>query len=69
MLDEDWERFKLEVMFVEILAFTELSEPSTLEDEFERLKLEVWFAMMLELSTSRTASTLAEEIAYIDDEL
>jgi len=26
---------------VEMLAFTELSERSTLEDEFERLKLEV----------------------------
>jgi hypothetical protein len=41
MLDEDVERFKLEVMLVEMLALTELSAASTLEDELERLKLDV----------------------------
>jgi hypothetical protein len=32
-----------------MLAFTELSERSTLEEELERLKLEVWFAVTLAL--------------------
>jgi hypothetical protein len=41
ILDDEFERFKLEVMFVDMLALTELSEASTLDDEFERLKLEV----------------------------
>ena len=41
MLDEEFERLKLEVWFVVMLALTLLSERSTLEDEFERLKLEV----------------------------
>ena len=41
MLEEEFERLKLEVWFVVMLALTLLSERSTLEDEFERLKLEV----------------------------
>ena len=41
MLDDELERFKLEVWFVVMLALTLFSERSTLEDEFERLKLEV----------------------------
>jgi len=41
MLDDEFEREKLEVWFVEMLAFTELRERSTLDDEFERLKLDV----------------------------
>ncbi len=41
MLEEEFERLKLDVWFVVILAFTMLSELSILEDEFERLKLEV----------------------------
>ena len=41
MLEEEFERLKLEVWFVEILALTVVSELSMLEEEFERLKLEV----------------------------
>jgi hypothetical protein len=41
MLEDEFERLKLEVWFVVMLALTLLSERSTLEDEFERLKLEV----------------------------
>ena len=41
MLEEEFERLKLEVWLVVMLAFTLLSERSTLEEEFERLKLEV----------------------------
>ena len=41
MLEEEFERLKLDVWFVVILAFTMLSELSILEDEFERLRLEV----------------------------
>jgi hypothetical protein len=41
MLEEEFERLKLEVWLVVMLAFTLLSERSTLEDEFERLRLEV----------------------------
>jgi hypothetical protein len=41
MLEEEFERLRLEVWLVEMLALTLLSERSTLEDEFERLKLEV----------------------------
>jgi hypothetical protein len=41
MLDDEFERLKLEVWLVLTLALTRLSELSTLEDEFERLKLEV----------------------------
>jgi hypothetical protein len=35
------DRLKLDAWFVEMLAFTLLSDRSTLDDEFERLKLEV----------------------------
>ena len=41
MLEEEFERLKLEVWLVEMLALTLLSERSTLEDELERLKLDV----------------------------
>ena len=41
MLDEEFERLRLEVWLVVTLAFTLLSERSILEDEFERLRLEV----------------------------
>jgi hypothetical protein len=41
MLDEDFERLRLDAWFVLILAFTLFRERSTLELEFERLKLEV----------------------------
>ena len=40
-LDEEFERLKLEVWFVVILALIMLSELSRLDDELERLKLEV----------------------------
>lgn len=41
MLEEEFERLKLEVWFVEILAFTLFRERSTLEEELLRLKLDV----------------------------
>lgn len=44
-----------------MLAFTLLSERSTLEDEFERLKLDVWFVVMLALMELRLKSTLEDE--------
>jgi cell division protein FtsL len=40
-LDEEFERLRLEVWFVVMLALIELRERSTLDDEFERLRLEV----------------------------
>ena len=40
-LDDELERLKLEVWFVEILPLRLLSELSTLDEELERLKLEV----------------------------
>jgi hypothetical protein len=41
MLDDEFERLKLEVWFVVMLALIKLSELSMLEEEFERLRLEV----------------------------
>lgn len=41
MLDDEFDRLKLEVWFVEMLAFTLLRERSTLEEELLRLKLDV----------------------------
>ena len=41
MLDDEFERLKLEVWLVEMLALTLVSELSMLDEEFERLKLEV----------------------------
>lgn len=41
MLEDEFERLKLDVWFVEMLAFTLLRERSMLEDELERLKLDV----------------------------
>ena len=41
MLDEEFERLRLDVWFAVMLAFTKLSELSMLDDEFERLRLEV----------------------------
>jgi hypothetical protein len=41
MLEDEFERLKLEVWFVLMLALTRLSELSMLDDEFERLRLEV----------------------------
>lgn len=41
MLEEEFERLRLEVWLVEMLALTLLSDWSTLEEELERLKLEV----------------------------
>ena len=41
MLDDEFERLKLDVWLVETLAFTLLSERSILEDEFESDRLEV----------------------------
>ncbi len=41
MLEDEFERLKLEVWFVVMLAFIELRERSIEEDEFERLRLEV----------------------------
>ena len=40
-LDEELERERLEVWFVEILTLTLLSELSMLDDEFESERLEV----------------------------
>ena len=40
-LEDEFERLKLDVWLVVILALIELSELSMLEEEFERLKLEV----------------------------
>jgi hypothetical protein len=47
---------------VAILAFTLLSERSTLEDEFERLKLDVWLVVILALTLLRERSTLLDEL-------
>jgi hypothetical protein len=47
---------------VEILAFTRLSELSTLEDELERLRLEVLLVEMLALTEFRELSTLEDEL-------
>ena len=41
MLEDEFERLKLEVWLVVMLALTLFSERSTLDEEFERLKLEV----------------------------
>ena len=41
ILDDEFDRLKLDVWLVEMLAFKLLSELSMLEDELERLKLEV----------------------------
>ena len=41
ILEDDFERLKLEVWFVETLALRLLSELSMLDDEFERERLEV----------------------------
>ena len=41
MLDEEFERLRLEIWFVETLALTRLSELSMLDEEFDKLKLEV----------------------------
>ena len=41
MLDDEFDRVRLEAWLVETLAFTELSELSMLEDEFESDRLEV----------------------------
>ena len=41
ILEDDFDRLKLDVWFVETLALRLLSELSRLEDDFERLKLEV----------------------------
>ena len=41
ILEEEFERPKLDIWLAETLAFTLLSELSMLEEEFERLRLEV----------------------------
>lgn len=41
MLEDEFERLKLEVWFVVMLALTELRDMSMLDDELERLRLEV----------------------------
>lgn len=41
MLDEEFDKLRLDVWFVEMLALTIVSRLSTLEEEFERLKLDV----------------------------
>ena len=41
MLDDEFERERLEVWFVLTLALSELSELSMLDDEFESERLEV----------------------------
>jgi hypothetical protein len=41
ILEDEFERLKLEVWLVETLALTRVSELSILDDEVERLKLEV----------------------------
>ena len=41
ILEDDFERLKLEVWFVEMLALTIPSELSILEEDLERLKLDV----------------------------
>ena len=43
------------------LAFTRLSELSTLDEEFERLKLEVWLVLTLALTILSRLSTLDDE--------
>jgi len=45
-----------------MLAFTLLSERSTLEDELERLKLDVWFVVILALILLSERSTLLDEL-------
>ncbi len=44
------------------LAFTRLSELSTLDDELERFRLEVWLVLMLALTIPRALSTLLLEL-------
>lgn len=41
MLEDEFDRFRLDVTLVDILALTEFSDASTLDDEIERLRLEV----------------------------
>jgi hypothetical protein len=41
ILEDEFERLRLEVWLVVMLALTLLRDRSTLEDELERLKLEV----------------------------
>lgn len=55
MLEDDSERLSDEVMFVVMLAFTELSELSTLEEEFETL-------IELVLIAKSAASVLEDEL-------
>jgi hypothetical protein len=43
------------------LAFTRLSELSTLDEEFESLKLEVWLVLTLALTIISRLSTLDDE--------
>ncbi len=45
-----------------MLAFTLLSERSTLDEELERLKLEVWFVVILALTELSERSTLEDEL-------
>jgi hypothetical protein len=41
MLEDEFERLRLDVWFVVMLAFTWFSELSMLDEELERLKLDV----------------------------
>jgi hypothetical protein len=61
-LDEEMDKLRLEARLVEMLALTELSDPSTLDEELERLRLDVIFVEMLALTELSDASTLEEEL-------
>ena len=44
------------------LAFTKLSELSTLDEELERVRLKVWLVLMLAFTRLSELSTLEEEL-------
>ena len=60
MLEEELERERLEVWFVEMRAFVIANAASVLDDELERETLDVWFAAMFELASPRAPSPLED---------
>lgn len=60
-LDDDTDKLRLEARLVEMLALTELSDPSMLDEELERLRLDVTFVEILALTELSDASTLEDE--------
>jgi hypothetical protein len=60
-LEEEFDKLRLDVWLVLILALTIFSRLSMLDDEFERLKLEVWLVLTLALTRLSELSTLEDE--------